>query len=435
MARPKVLLVDDNQELLRLLARLIDAEGWEPIIYARGKNALDAIPVQKPAVAVVDVLLPDMMGYEVASALKKAGIPFLFMTGIFKGGRAASEARIQHGAAAYFEKPFEARRLLETIRGLLPSQPVSQEPPPARDDPSEDFDMEASVEPEEPLDGMEITGKVTVNEVAGHVSAVIQGEPLQAAPVAARPSPSPSPGPPPIRAEPPDEGDLHDNLPELITAFWLAQQTGELALHRGKVKKALYFENGRPCFAISNLVADRFAPFLVRVGRISEAEQDLAEEKAQATGRRPADLLLEMGLLREAEKIYYLAQHVKAIAYSVFAWEDGRYRIHLADRASHEPTTIDLHPARLIARGVKKLYRPERLARLLPAGERLIPTQQPAYGLHEVELEVWEAKLLPRVDGTRTIAELVALAGKSEAAVRAALWSLVALEILEARRE
>jgi len=435
MARPKVLLVDDNQELLRLLARLIDAEGWEPIIYARGKNALDAIPVQKPAVAVVDVLLPDMMGYEVAGALKKAGIPFLFMTGIFKGGRAASEARIQHGAAAYFEKPFEARRLLETIRGLLPSQPVSQEPPPARDDPSEDFDMEASVEPEEPLDGMEITGKVTVNEVAGHVSAVIQGEPLQAAPVAARPSPSPSPGPPPIRAEPPDEGDLHDNLPELITAFWLAQQTGELALHRGKVKKALYFENGRPCFAISNLVADRFAPFLVRVGRISEAEQDLAEEKAQATGRRPADLLLEMGLLREAEKIYYLAQHVKAIAYSVFAWEDGRYRIHLADRASHEPTTIDLHPARLIARGVKKLYRPERLARLLPAGERLIPTQQPAYGLHEVELEVWEAKLLPRVDGTRTIAELVALAGKSEAAVRAALWSLVAVEILEARRE
>jgi CheY-like chemotaxis protein len=435
MARPKVLLVDDNQELLRLLARLIDAEGWEPIIYARGKNALDAIPVQKPAVAVVDVLLPDMMGYEVASALKKAGIPFLFMTGIFKGGRAASEARIQHGAAAYFEKPFEARRLLETIRGLLPSQPVPQDPPPARDDPSEDFDMEASVEPEEPLDGMEITGKVTVNEVAGHVSAVIQGEPLQAAPVAARPSPSPSPGPPPIRAEPPDEGDLHDNLPELITAFWLAQQTGELALHRGKVKKALYFENGRPCFAISNLVADRFAPFLVRVGRISEAEQDLAEEKAQATGRRPADILLEMGLLREAEKIYYLAQHVKAIAYSVFAWEDGRYRIHLADRASHEPTTIDLHPARLIARGVKKLYRPERLARLLPAGERLIPTQQPAYGLHEVELEVWEAKLLPRVDGTRTIAELVALAGRSEAAVRAALWSLVAVEILEARRE
>ena len=173
----------------------------------------------------------------------------------------------------------------------------------------------------------------------------------------------------------------------------------------------------------------------MRVGRISEAEQDLAEEKAQATGRRPADLLLEMGLLREAEKIYYLAQHVKAIAYSVFAWEDGRYRIHLADRASHEPTTIDLHPARLIARGVKKLYRPERLARLLPAGERLIPTQQPAYGLHEVELEVWEAKLLPRVDGTRTIAELVALAGKSEAAVRAALWSLVAVEILEARRE
>jgi two-component system OmpR family response regulator len=434
MARPKVLLVDDNQELLRLLARLIDAEGWEPITHARGKSALDAIPRQKPAVAVVDVLLPDMMGYEIAAALKKGGVPFIFMTGIFKGGRAASEARIHHGAAAYFEKPFEARRLLETIRGLLPAMPAAPEPPPARDDPSEDFDVETSVEAEEPVDGMEITGKVTVNE-AGHVSAVIEGEPLQAAPVAAHPSPIASAGPAPVRTEPPDEGALRDNLPELITAFWLAQQSGELALQRGKVKKALFFEKGRPCFAISNLVADRFAPFLVRVGRIGEAEKDRAEEQAQASGRRPADVLLEMGLLREAEKIYYLAQHVKAIAYSVFAWEDGNYRIHLADRASHEPTTIDLHPARLIARGVKKLYRPERLAKLLPADDRLIPTQQPAYGLHEVELEVWEAKLLPRVDGTRTVAELVALAGKPEATVRASLWSLVALEILERRAD
>ncbi len=437
MARPKVLLVDDNQELLRLLARLVEAEGWEPVACARGKNALDAIPVHKPAVAVVDVLLPDMMGYDVGSVLRKAGIPFLFMTGIFKGGRAASEARVQHGAAAYFEKPFEAKRLLEAIRGLLPAGPARDEPAAARppDDRPEDFDMAVSVEPEEPVDALEISGKVTVNE-AGHVSAVIQGAPLQAGPVAARPATTPAPraSPPPSRTEPPDEGELRDNLPELITAYWLTQQTGELALHRGKVKKALYFEKGRPCYAISNLVADRFAPFLVRVGKVTEVQQQAAEAQAQKMGRPPAEVLVEMGLLREAEKVYYLAQQVKAIAYSIFAWEDGRYRIHFADRAAQEPTKVDLHPARLIARGVKKLYRPERLGRLLPAEERLIPTQQPAYALHEVELEAWEAKLLSRVDGNRTIAELVALAGKPEAAVRAALWSLVALEILEKRQ-
>ena len=95
----KILLVDDNQELLRLLARLVEAEGWQPVTYVRGKAAIDALGSEQPAVAIVDVLLPDMMGYDVGAALKKAGIPFVFMTGVFKGGRAASEARVQHGAA------------------------------------------------------------------------------------------------------------------------------------------------------------------------------------------------------------------------------------------------------------------------------------------------------------------------------------------------
>ncbi|HEX7489914.1 MAG TPA: DUF4388 domain-containing protein, partial [Anaeromyxobacteraceae bacterium] len=149
--------------------------------------------------------------------------------------------------------------------------------------------------------------------------------------------------------------------------------------------------------------------------------------------RRIGESLVELGILKETEKLYYVAQQMKAVVYSLFGWEEGRYRIHFADRAAQQDTKIDLHPARLISRAVKKLYRPARLARLLPRGDRLIPTQQPAFGLHEVELETWEAQLLPHVDGTLTVAELVALARKPEEQVRASLWALVALEILEKR--
>ena len=119
MGRPKILLVDDNEELLGLLARLMEAEGFEAVSCSRGRQAIEALRKHQVSTAVVDVLLPDMMGYDVGSALRKDGVPFVLMTGIFKGGRAASEARIQHGAAGYFEKPFEARKLLEAIRALL----------------------------------------------------------------------------------------------------------------------------------------------------------------------------------------------------------------------------------------------------------------------------------------------------------------------------
>ena len=434
MGRHKIFLVDDNKELLRLLARLVEAEGWQPITFSRGKPAGEAIATERPALALVDLLLPDMMGYDLAPLLRSEEIPFVFMTGIFKGGRAASEARAKYGAAAYFEKPFEARQLLQVMRGLLPPEPAPAEPP-APERSADELDMRPAVEPEETVEAIELTGKVVVKE-AGAISAVIQGESLQAARVVpSAPARAASARPRPPRSEPPGEGELRDNLPDLVTAFWLTQQTGELSLQRGRVKKAIYFERGRPCFATSNLLADRFGPFLVRVGKLTANQLELCQANADRSGRKAGDVLVEMGILKEAEKLYYVGQQVKAIAYSLFAWEDGRYRLHFTDRASGVTTKIDIRPASLISRGVKKLYRPERVARLLGGDDRLVPTQQPAYGLHEVFLEDWEAHLLPSVDGTRTVRELTAAAGKPDDAVRRFLWSLVALEILEKRQE
>ena len=444
MARPKVLLVDDNVELLQLLARLFEADGWTPVIASKGRQAVDLVGLEKPQVAVVDVLLPDMMGFDVAAALRQAKVPFVFMTGVFKGGRAASEARAQHGAAAYFEKPFEARKLLETLRSLLPSAETGRAPPPPPPAAAtHDFDVEVAVEGDEPLPGMELTGKVVVTE-GGKVAAVLHGEDITAAPVAA-----PARPPPPARAAPrppaeprpprpaPDlsqtEGELGERFPDLITAFHLAQQTGELTVQKGKVKRTVYFERGRPCFAISNLVADRFGPFLVRVGKITDTQLELVRAAADKTGRRTADVLVEMGLLKDGERLYFVAQQVKAIIYSIFGWQEGQYRLHFADRAAREAVKLDLNPANLIVRGVKKLYKPERLYRLLSPEDRLMPSQDPAYELHEVQLERWEADLLPQVDGTRTLAELIALSRRPEHVVYAFLYAMVALKLLERR--
>jgi DNA-binding response OmpR family regulator len=440
MARQRILLVDDNQVLVALLARMLEAEGFVPVLALRGKAALDKIAQERPEAAVIDVLLPDMMGYEVGAALRKAGIPFVFMTGVFKGGKAAGEARLQHGAAGYFEKPFDAKKLVETLRAIVPGAAAATPPPPPPPPEVVDFELEVAVEPEEHVDPMELTGRVEVVE-GGQVQALIRGQNLQAAPIEPRsaapprrppeapPRPAP-PGSPAAGGAASPEGDLRDNFPELITAFWLAQQTGELVLQKGKMRKVIWFEKGRPVFAASNLVSDRFGAFLHRVGKISQAQLDAAMA-LDRPGKLVGESLLELGYLQEQEKIYYLAQQVKAIIYSLFGWEEGRYRLSSGGRAPKDATHIEVHPASLIVRGVKKLYKPVRLKRLLRPADLLLPTQQPAYGLHEVVLEIWEAQLLPQVNGHRTVADLVKLSDRPEQEALAFLWSLVALQILE----
>ncbi len=187
-------------------------------------------------------------------------------------------------------------------------------------------------------------------------------------------------------------------------------------------------------FALSNVITDRFGQFLVRVGKITPDQLADATAVATATNRRTGDVLVERGLLKETERLYYVGQQVKAIIYSLFGWENGTYVMSFKDKAATESIKLDVHPANLILRGIKKLYKPERLRRLVKPEDRLIPSVQPAYPLEEVELERWEQELLPYVDGTRTVAELLAVAKRPEPVVLGFLAAMMALSILERRQ-
>jgi hypothetical protein len=154
---------------------------------------------------------------------------------------------------------------------------------------------------------------------------------------------------------------------------------------------------------------------------------------AEQTKRRTGDVLVERGLLKDTERLYYIGQQVKAIIYSLFSWDDGTYVMSFKEKAAAESIKLDVHPANLIVRGIKKLYKPERLRRMLRPEDRLIPSVAPAYQLHEVELERWEAELLPKIDGNRTVGELLAYANRPDPVVYAFLVSMMSLGILEQR--
>ena len=546
---PKVLVVDDNPELLALLSSALEDAGYTVQTAQRGRNALDLAKKERPDVAVIDVLLPDVMGFDVAEAMRKAKVPFVFMSGVHKGGKAAYNATSKYGAAGYFEKPFERKALLEAIVKLVPPEP--------RQLASEAWDVEAAEGVDEATEAMELTGRIELT--SGRTQASITGENVrlgaQPAAPASAPNPVPtsidrlqirrasvqerlappvmaksayapqvtyvpgnsipptqlsellgqprpptlpqgsepaisavasalgvergpagswakSPSPPPVVAAPPPpppvvaplsapvagpaptpatppppppetlqalpvergsihRGELKDNLPQLFAAFLQAQETGELGLQRGQVKKIVYFENGMPVFALSNLVADRLGQFLLRAGRIDEETLKHAAEEAQSTQQRTGDVLILMGLITEQERLYFVGQQIKSILYSLFSWEDGYYQLSFQERARKETIKLDLHPATLVMRGIKKLYKPERMQRLLSYEQRLTPSPDPLFNLSDVELQGWEAHVLARCDGTRTVRELLALSGKPDAETYGTLVGLVSMRVLE----
>lgn len=429
---PTVLLIDDNVELLGIFTQLLEEAGYRVKPYTRARPALESIQHEKPRAIVLDLLLPDMPGQKAAEEfrLMLPGVPLVLVTGVFKGGKLAEETKAKTGAAYYFEKPFDARELVRALHTLVPAERAKTQ--------AEGFDAELfeHVEPDEPMDPLELSGKIRV-QGTGDITAELSGQKLYAPPPpkGAFPAGPSLPGhiPPPPR-RPSRSGVLKDNFPALLNAFYLTREVGELGVQKGKVRKVVYFQNGFPVWARSNLAAERFGNFLVRVGRLKpELVQDISTV-AHAQSRRTGDVLVERGLLTETERLYFLGQQVKAIIYSVFAWEEGTFELHFEPRPTPHTVALDVHPGNLILRGIKKLYKKDRLERLTPPEERLMPSSQPPYELYELELEKWEAMLLMHIDGTRTNAELLALAPVPEEKVRAFLVGMLSMAQLEVRR-
>lgn len=118
----KLLLVEDEEELVSIVQTYFRDEGYEVRVALNGEEGLKAVQDFKPDVIVSDVKMARMDGFEFYEALQKlpeaAKIPFVFLT--IMDDRSSVERAKELGASAYITKPFDVEELHEKIRELMP---------------------------------------------------------------------------------------------------------------------------------------------------------------------------------------------------------------------------------------------------------------------------------------------------------------------------
>lgn len=121
MEKQKILLVDDEEDILDFLELILEEQGYSVVKATSGRDALAAAQMHRPELILLDVMMPEMDGWEVLKLFKAdeevAHIPVAMLT-----ARAEMKDKIQglqEGAIDYICKPFRTKDLLDKLQIIL----------------------------------------------------------------------------------------------------------------------------------------------------------------------------------------------------------------------------------------------------------------------------------------------------------------------------
>jgi two-component system phosphate regulon response regulator PhoB len=130
LAKEKILAVDDDPDILKLLQYNLEKEGFSVITAANGQDALRLVRSQPPQAIILDLMLPEVDGLEVCRQIRRdealSRIPILMLTA--KGEEVDRVVGFELGADDYITKPFSPRELVLRVKAILKRSSPREEP-------------------------------------------------------------------------------------------------------------------------------------------------------------------------------------------------------------------------------------------------------------------------------------------------------------------
>lgn len=121
-----VLVVDDEPEIRVMLERLLKGKGYRVVATDNGRAALGMVKEHAPDLIVLDAMLPEVHGFEIARRIKASKryshIPIIMVSAVYRGWRFAEDLRESCGVEHYLEKPFKIADVLQAVESALESE-------------------------------------------------------------------------------------------------------------------------------------------------------------------------------------------------------------------------------------------------------------------------------------------------------------------------
>jgi tetratricopeptide (TPR) repeat protein len=223
------------------------------------------------------------------------------------------------------------------------------------------------------------------------------------------------------------KGSLKEaSLPDVIQLLFLGRRTGCLALADRHNFGTIYLDEGQITFATIVNRRDRLGDLLMRKGRITAEELEKAIA-AQEDDRQHklGEILVGLGTLTRAELEAYMRLQIEEAVYYLFTWTSGTFNFEAGVKPESEDFLVSISPEALLLEGARRVDEWSLIEKKIPSFDLIFSVDQNHVTQSAPTLSPEQQRLLPLVDGTRDVQQLIDESGLVEFEVGKALFGLI----------
>ena len=223
------------------------------------------------------------------------------------------------------------------------------------------------------------------------------------------------------------KGSLKEaSLPDVIQLLFLGRRTGCLALADRHNFGTIYFEDGHIIYAAIVNRRDRLGDILVRSQRISADQlREAVDRQESDRERKLGEILVELGMLPREELESYMRLQIEEAVYYLFTWSTGTFNFEAGVRPEREDFLVRINPEYLLLEGARRVDEWSLIEKKIPSFDLIFSVEPSRIDESAPELTPEQERLLPLLDGSRDVQQLIEDSGLVEFEVGKALYGLI----------
>jgi CheY-like chemotaxis protein len=476
MAGEKILDIDDSPTVQRLIEMILASQGYKVVLASDGEEGIAMARSERPALILVDFVMPKMNGFQVCKTLKEdpefRDTPIILVTS--KGDKVGSKFVDVLGISEYFTKPFQPEELLAKIREVLDRKNTAAPPPPVREirppAPPQPREVPKPYVPPLPREAPRAVEPPTPREVVPRAF-----EPAPSRETLRPPAPS-HPSPPHHTAATGIEATIREiitqvldefiatALPELIRKelarapqdtsagikgnlagfrivevmqmLSMQRQTGRLGIHSSSEAVEIFFQDGAVVFSSGNCGdANAAMDTLLRKScRVDSDSLQHAMSISSMTGEQVDKVLIREKLLDIKTYTDCLRRHTESIVYKVMAWKEGDFSFESATPPVFA-VPLQIKVDDLLLEGARRSDEWTLIQQKIPnlniVFEPMIGNAEEltTRGMSDTDLKVFSL-----IDGRRTVQDIVDAGYLGEFDVAKSIFILLSVNLIRRKR-